>query len=378
MERTLIIQPRDPAIFRDGKPFTLGLPARSTPWPTPSAVIGAIRTRLGRLTRYDKDTVARLKLIEHCGPFLASPQGDAYTLAFPAPADVVAFAAKKGELELCAVRPEKLRDGEGTDLEDMPPLLGGRDTKPVELPPFWTAAATMAWLEKRGDQPVFRQKADAGLGVRARQKRIHVKIEAATQAAEKSMLFATEGLEFSDHERVWEEKENDWKFTEPRPRICSRIRYGDSEEWAALERLAPIGGERRLAYWREEKIDWPAAPERLANEKLVRLQLATPGCFEEGWKPGWLAHGRPPGTEGLEVTLVAAAVPRAVPLSGWDLTKPGKNSQKATRFLAPAGSVYFCEVKGDPRQLWLKSISDDEQDRRDGFGLVLCGVWQWR
>lgn len=375
-ERTLLIQPRDPVIFRDGKPFTLGLPARSTAWPMPSAVIGAIRTRLGRLTTYDKDTVKQLRLIEHFGPFLAAPEGDGYALAFPTPADVVAFREDDGRLELCPIRPEKVSDGEGTDLRDVAPLMGAKDEKPEELTPFWTGAETLAWLAKRDHEPLVREKAGLGLGPRPRQRRTHVKIEAATQAAEKSMLFTTEGLEFSDHERVRDG--DDWIFTEPRPRICSRIRYDDGEAWAELEfeRLAPMGGERRLAYWLEENVEWPEAPESLKDEKLVRLQLVTPGCFEHGWKPGWLANGRPPGTEDLVVSLVAAAVPRAVPLSGWDLTKPGKNAQKATRFLAPAGSVYFCSVEGDPRQLWMRSISDDGQDRRDGFGLVLCGVWQ--
>ena len=46
-ERTLLIEPRDPVIFRDGKPFALGLSARSIGFPMPSTVIGAIRTRCG-------------------------------------------------------------------------------------------------------------------------------------------------------------------------------------------------------------------------------------------------------------------------------------------------------------------------------------------
>jgi CRISPR/Cas system CMR-associated protein Cmr3 (group 5 of RAMP superfamily) len=116
----------------------------------------------------------------------------------------------------------------------------------------------------------------------------------------------------------------------------------------------------------------------------VRLQLVTPAYFKGGWKPDWMASGHPPGVDGVEVKLLAAAVPRPTAHSGWDLTKRGANGQKATRFLAPAGSVYFCEVKGDARKLWMRPISDDDQSRRDdqwrrdGFGLVLCGVWQWR
>lgn len=368
MERNILIQPRDPVIFRDGKPFTQGLPARSTDWPLPSAVIGPIRTRLGRNTSYDDATVKRLKLIEHVGPFMAARAEGGYTLTFPKPADVVAFTARddaqgRRQLELCPLRPVELPAGDGMDWPEdgLVPVLGGRGEKATAAPPFWSAASTLEWLAEGGSASTFRAAADLGFGALFRQRRIHLEIETGTQAAKKGMLFSTEGLEFLERG------------------ICSRIRYDDGEQWAGLEPLAPLGGERRLAYWSEPAIDWPAAPDWLAGEKLLRLQLITPGYFEKGWKPGWLQDGTPPGLAGLKLKLVAAAVPRAVAHSGWDLTKPGKHGQKATRFLAPAGSVYFCQVEaGDPRRLWMRSICDDEQARRDGFGLVMCGRWQWR
>ena len=381
-ERTLLIQPRDPVIFRDGKPFTMGLPARSVDWPLPSAVIGAIRTRLGRNTRYDTATVERLKLIEHEGPFLVArgEKGDA--LAFPAPADAVAFSPalrsnERGEtpLELCRLRPARLAAHEGTNLPgEYAPLMGALNEKPAGTPPFWSVDATLSWLADGGNDSLFRSNRELGFGRLSRQRRTHVQINAARQAAEDGALFATEGLEFSEYRR----REGVAGFEDPNPRICSRIRHPEDDRWADLEALAPIGGERRLAYWSEGEIQWPAAPDSLADATLVRLQLVTPACFRDGWKPKWMESGRPPGVDGVEVKLLAAAVPRPTAHSGWDLTKRGSNGQKATRFLAPAGSVYFCEVKGDARKLWMRPISDDDQSRRDGFGLVLCGVWQWR
>jgi CRISPR-associated protein Cmr3 len=248
-------------------------------------------------------------------------------------------------------------------------VAGGRDQKPAEALPFWRAEATIAWLAEHGCQPVSRKEDELGWKGLARQRRIHLEVERDTQAVKKGMLFATEGLEFGD--RAAERG------------ICSRITYVDGEQWAELEPMAPLGGEQRLAYWSEVEVEWPAAPDWLVGEELVRLQLVTPGYFGEGWRPQWLAPGDAgtavPDLEGLELSLVAAVVPRPVAQSGWDLTKPGGRSQKKTRFLAPAGSVYFCRVrKGDARRLWMRSICDDEQARRDGFGLVLCGVWQWR
>jgi CRISPR-associated protein Cmr3 len=51
---------------------------------------------------------------------------------------------------------------------------------------------------------------------------------------------------------------------------------------------------------------------------------------------------------------------------------------KAARRLAPAGSVYFFEARGATSalaRLWLEPVSDLPQDRNDGFGLALWGVW---
>ena len=123
----------------------------------------------------------------------------------------------------------------------------------------------------------------------------------------------------------------------------------------------------------------PSQPESLGEAKRIRLQLVTPAVFRDGWRPGWLDHGAPPGCPGVKLRLVSAAVARPILASGFDMTKGGAERLRESRAMAPAGSVYFFEVEaGDPRQLWLKSISDGLQDQQDGFGLVLVGGWEWR
>jgi hypothetical protein len=52
-QQNVLIEPRDPAIFRDARPFETGLGARTLSWPNPSAVIGTIRTRLGAIIGFD-------------------------------------------------------------------------------------------------------------------------------------------------------------------------------------------------------------------------------------------------------------------------------------------------------------------------------------
>ncbi len=364
VERTYLIEPRDPVIFRDGKPFSPGLSSRSTGWPAPSAVIGAIRTRLGIDTNFPEQVQARLKRIRHIGPFLATAVDNKWKLAFPAPADAVAFDSDGDKIELCALRPGPLNAGEGTDLgSSLELLFGARDQKPsVRAPEFWTADFTLRWLS--GEQMSAVGPEEIGFAGLPRQRRLHVAIDSESRTARDQMLFATEGLEFSPS------LENG----EVQRAICSRIIVPD-DGWAKPERAAPLGGERRLAYWTEADVDWPKEPTWNGGSHL-RMQLVTPGAFSEGWKPGWIGPdgtGSPPRTTGLKVRLVGAAVARALPVSGWDYVTA---APKATRFLAPAGSTYFLEIlDGLPAGLWLSSICDQEQDRLDGFGLVIYGGW---
>jgi CRISPR-associated protein Cmr3 len=189
------------------------------------------------------------------------------------------------------------------------------------------------------------------------------------------MLFTTEGLEFAVSGG------NDADGRRFAAAICSQVR--SEAEWPGIEELAPIGGEKRLALWSNTQLALPQPPEALKKVRRLRLQLVTPAAFDLGWKPGWLAEqngGSPPGFPNVRLRLVGAAVPRPIFHSGWDLTRRAKDAQKATRLLAPAGSVYFFETDADldARSLWMRSICDGEQDRRDGFGIVLCGGWEWQ
>ena len=118
------------------------------------------------------------------------------------------------------------------------------------------------------------------------------------------------------------------------------------------------------------------------------MVLTTPAIFSDGWKPRWL-NGWPkddaPGywPKGLKLKLVSACTDRWKPISGWSLEN-GCRGPKAIRRLVPAGSVYFFEVLGDAvdagtlaKELWMRSVCDDDQDRRDGFGLAVWGLWDF-
>ncbi len=144
--------------------------------------------------------------------------------------------------------------------------------------------------------------------------------------------------------------------------------------------MAPLGGERRLMRWEQhEALKLPAAPgglfTQIGEQRACQIVLLTPAYFD-GFSPDVVKVAT-----GLNPTLVAAAVPRAQVVSGWDIVA---GTPKPTRRLAPAGSVYFVRFdKNDDTQqiaewaakLWMTCIGDDAQSCCDGFGLVALGVW---
>jgi CRISPR-associated protein Cmr3 len=120
-----------------------------------------------------------------------------------------------------------------------------------------------------------------------------------------------------------------------------------------------FGGEGRRVGVRvlDQAYQWPEQTPIGAGQKPLVL-LTTPGFCAARWKPAAL-NGR----------LVAAAVPGAVPASGWDLARGGP---KPNRFAVQAGSTYFLN---EPLNPWPESLSDTDFDRQQGWGCYLKGVW---
>jgi CRISPR-associated protein Cmr3 len=81
----------------------------------------------------------------------------------------------------------------------------------------------------------------------------------------------------------------------------------------------------------------------------------------------------------VSVEIKAVAVNRYQVISGWDF-KLGR--PKGTRRVSPAGTVLYLKLDGSEEAIrnwieavWFSCVSDDEQDRKDGFGLAALGVW---
>lgn len=368
--KTIQIDGADVLLFRDGKPFgeTDGANiARSLPLPLPGTLAGAVRSFLGdRETDSwsDRDKHRRLEQIAVHGPLLHHA---AKGTLFPAPADLVRIVDENGVEKWMPLLPGEIG---GCDLPGgLVPLKVTDDGKP-DADPLWDAAHLNAWL--LGNPPGSEYRGEKGPPTDAR---MHVGIDSLKNKAEDSKLF---GVHYLDFGMTWS--------------ILTQV--GTDR---ALSGVAPLGGERRLGYFAEPETDpWPRCPDDLTARLTaldkgdrVRMVLATPALFSAGWKPGWLKEqdgqgrwfGNPPIPDSPRLTLIAAAVPRRVPVSGWHL-REGK--PKPVRWAVPAGAVYFFEVvqPGNNRatlaNAYLKPVSDNhnesDKDRRDGYGLAVWGV----
>jgi len=364
-------------LFRDGRPFADELGAQradSLPVPYPGVVAGAVRTAIGNALGWDwkNGRPARARSLNVQGPVVCIGDGKPVV---GAPADAVIYGKENdtsNPAQCMCLRPFKeLPNGWGCTMpEGLQPMQVTNEGKPEAGYVFWPWHRVMEWLGSPQGAG-FQVTDDLKIGRPALEERTHVRI-GANDIAEEGMLFTTASV--VPLERSWGKPEGkverDWSYL---VRVASNV---------DIEGPLFLGGERRIAV-AEKAGDaaWPKCPDELAaklkSAKRVRMLLVTPAIFSGGWMPGWVG-GSPPGMENLQLNLISACVPRREAVSGWDYAK---RVPKAVRWLVPAGSVFFFEAEGDTSQLassaWLAPVSDDEQDRRDGYGLAVWGVWDY-
>lgn len=392
MTRYLIVSPRDPIIVRDGRPFGAGGRMKPLAWPTPSLLAGSLRSvvglrRNGGAVFNEKLATAVLNL-GVAGP-LAYADGK---LWLPAPQDIVCLTKEDKPMVL---RPQRMAEGEGCNLpcSRLLPMGVDKDGKAEACAPLWIMDKLAEWLLNPTGAGFAAPKSTQAFGdafapLPARAARSHTALDPDTLSVEDGQLFETVGLDF---ERL---KDKDGRQCHDQPlEMLLRLdgATGFAAELDGLDVLHPLGGERRLARWRVAAgIDglWrcPADVARaLANASQLRMVLATPAIFAQGWLPGWLKanpqgywEGSPLGEDKpLRLRLVGAALGRWQPVSGWSVEQ-GKAGPKPMRRMVGAGAVYFFDViagqAGTLADSWLASVSDDPADQRDGFGLALWGV----
>lgn len=373
-----LISPRDPLIFRNGKPFTAapGSRAETLPLPYPGTVSGATRT----LAWTDRTTdVFDESLINDnysvCAPFLVELDvfDNVISWFFPAPADAVFFETNdksEKEADLYDLKPMLPQEDVMLDSKDM--VLCGFEKiikpKPFRSPPsFWNWTALVDWLRN----PISQSDVElhtVGIDHLPLQYRIHVAMENSLQSAKEGALFQTSGVEFN-YKTV-----SNSMLQETRRFGLVVISDLDIQGGA----LSPLGGEKRFVDWLPLKTDLPFqnCPQDIQDEIVksgyCRLLLVTPAYFG-----GTNLSGNT--LTGLGAEVIATINNRFQTVSGWDYQK---KRPKATKHLVPAGSIFFLKLSDDLdkrkqfiNQVWGQTIGDDPRMNSDGYGFSLLGNW---
>lgn len=395
---TLSLSQLAPGIFRDGRPFAdESDESRATGLlvPAPSTVAGFIRTVVGQHSGWDwndRDVVLRAQALPLRGyVFVRSGPDRTDQPILPAPLNAVVYRkTPDSDIDVMRLRPQTLGEGEGSDLPaGLATVDVSADVKPERGYDWWTWPDLESWL--CGDQIVPELVTAPVID-----ERTHVRLDSRKRAAIHGALYVVEY-------RSWDllhHQETDAGADDPKLHTW-RIRAQVDEE-LSLPRTGTVGhlgGERRpTAVVVSDEPLLPGPSERLVAAlraaQRITLQLLTPGAFSNGWLPGWLSNPEARSTPGTEQTpvadmpwapllaagprLVTATVGRYQTVSGWsyDISRRGP---KAGLRLAPAGSTYVFDLtrpltEQEITQLWLASVSDEEQHRRDGFGLAVWGV----
>jgi CRISPR-associated protein Cmr3 len=362
------LEPLDVLFFRDGRPFT-GSERSVSGLPLPQTFAGAIRTALLRSASCNfgrlKQEVETGKSFDEAVKQACSRQHQWIgRLAVRGP-----WLARRNqtdeELEVLVPVPailQKQKRGGTANLRRLAPLPAGQlpgwnpaqdrqDLRPLWLKQLAATEPAEGYLTPTGLEQFLRGNeviADAvipsselfGLDYRT-----GIGISPDRMVAEESQIFGRGFLAL---------KKDVFLYAEV-------VLPADARNDPLLDEVTtlPLGGEGRHAVIRRlpNPVAWPSPQLQGAKQKPLAL-LTTPCAFHAGWKPRSL-HGR----------LVAAAVAGSVAFSGWDLARGGP---KPTRFAVPGGSVYFLESL--PNNSW-HSLADNNEDRQQGWGCYLTGVW---
>ena len=392
--KTWIIEPRDSLIVRDGRPFGLGAGMRATSldFPFPSTMTGGVRTRAGLDAQgiFDKNLIGAIKGISVRGPLLVELDqntGAIIDWLMPAPADALLMRDEGGDKRAEVKRLAPINASQGlTNLSEVSddllpvgrtPEQNEHRQKPLdEAPRYWRWEHFSQWLI--GAQDFSIELKSLGHSGPEKDSRVHASINASLTTGQtgENNLFQTRGLEFRCS--LSEKKLQDTK------RLALVVFVDDSAQAQNIKSgIAPLGGERRLVVWREDKTGQAnhihQCPDKIKEEisesGYCRLILITPTFFKSGSYPEKLLQMQ----SGITPKLKAVVHNRYQVVSGWDFEI---DEPKPTRRLVPSGAVLFLEIDGgkDKREewiekTWLSCVSDTETESKDGFGLAVLGAW---
>ncbi len=319
----LFLSAVDVWLFRDGRPFDAFSDHRAESCfpPYPSVVQGVIRSHHLVVKKVDLNDEAQIKAAVGTaddyktllmrGPFVAGYENGRLTRYLPIPADVVPQNGQFRPLQLVKPGPEIITSAP-TPMLLMPPAGEPQKSSPGE----WATEAEMIKCLK-GES----FEATPAAKLFTRETRLGIGRDDRRRTSNEGALYEVE-------------------FIRPAKNIGLYVEVDRYDGWPK-DGLLRIGGEGRAARFEEVQNapDWPQPPNPLPQ--CFKLFLATPACFDGGWRPknwGDFFEG--------DVRLLAAALNRGESLGGFDWAK---NEHKPARRFVPAGSVYYFESRDRAR-----------------------------
>ncbi len=390
-DKTYLIRPLSPLVFRSAKPFGSLSDASDIIFPLPSSGAGLLRTQTllqnhyelvpnsgGSLTVTEEDQKKLLE-IGHKGPFLVVlGESSNYTIYVHKPANALYLKNREsGKTELIRLTPQSTLNEEmiGSDLPSgLLPVMMEKNIKgkPQPGPMLWPLQQLLEWQNGKGI--TFEELSEKGIQSLPVDVRTHVAIDNRTHSGIEGQLFQSASYDLDATRR--DVKEGGWKDSS-----YGFLLLSDTE---LQNNHVRFGGESRLSKMYAVAMHKDLmAPQSLSVEIEqaggLQLTLLTPAIFSNGYLPAWLEEETLIGTlphTSIKVRLKACAMDRWLPVSGWDLHQ---KRPKAMRKAVASGAIYWFEVlEGDLssiERLYFSTISDQHQDQKDGFGVVLVAPW---
>lgn len=455
---TILLQPTDVLFFRDGRPMEGSLSGHGAAWPLPNVTDAAFHAALHRsglnghahdqrrhAERNGKDNRKFGSLVT-AGPFPVQMQGDVATWFFPRPLDLMDRTVRP------ALLPTTKVDSVWSSLPDpleypvantLPPSKAGA------AKPWLSGGSYRRYLEGHDAELSENDACDDGsFGDTEATVGIAIDVETGTtgQGEAAGKIYSARYLRLRDDWRLGVFAKTDEKNDQSgRDDLIRNLVSGHGQML--------VGGQQRLCTATRYEMDIIPLPIGLTagfachehggtKRWLVKWILLSPAIWPEildqrpdgtaitdkqgqsiqrhsgGWLPNWVRmsdgqvmlrsgerqrrtykgkHSRGFDSVSKEIAakLVAAIVPKPIPVSGWALANEATQAEggaKSTHLAVPAGAVYYFEAKSaeDAQSLaaalnWHGDASKPEniKNRRStlmgekGFGLGVCGTWKF-
>ncbi|GIX29858.1 MAG: CRISPR-associated protein Cmr3 [Porticoccaceae bacterium] len=387
------VEPLDVLVLRAnqnfGDPGSYGQ-CQMPPWP--SVMAGSLRSRMlvdagidpNAFARGEAGALPELGTPDAPGSFtlcafhLAVQEGEgAVEPVFPMPADLVVQEDNAQE-KASTGDGDRATEDRAAKCKKSKPLLYRLQPHPIDLPHSAPLPQVPVFAEgKRRSKPL------SGYWLRRRgwQRWLAGEFPAAHDLIETNVLWHTDSRVGIGMQPTTRSVETGKLFTTEVVALRRGVGFAVAVSGAVppSEGLLRLGGDGHAAAIREAVIDWPQPDyDALCRAGRCRLILTSPGIFTQGWRPtdeqGRFAYGE------VRAKLVAAAVPRAQVISGWDLAR---RRPKVARRTVPAGAVYWLDdLQATPealrrlveRGLWQEPC-EDEHRRAEGFNRFTFATW---